>query len=107
MELQNSGAPQALTLAAPIALCSAALPKPVQSQLAVLVDMSLEGRLVQVRNLDERMWVAFNAGAKRILLLTFSKPDIPSVPSELFAKFQISLFRPSGRCAQGAGCGVN
>ena len=92
VELQNSGAPQALTLASFIALCSAALAKPVQSQLAVLGDMSLGGTTVQVRNLAESMQVAFDAGAKRILLPMSSVTDIPSVPGELFAKFQTSFY---------------
>lgn len=92
VELQNSGAPQALTLASFIALCSAALAKPVQSQLAVLGDMSLGGTIIQVRNLAESMQVAFDAGAKRILLPMSSVTDIPSVPGELFAKFQTSFY---------------
>jgi ATP-dependent Lon protease len=92
VELQNSGAPQALTLASFIALCSAALAKPVQSQLAVLGDMSLGGTIVQVRNLAESMQVAFDAGAKRILLPMSSVTDIPAVPGELFAKFQTSFY---------------
>ena len=92
VELQNSGAPQALTLVVFIALCSAALAKPVQPQLAVLGDMSLGGTIVQVRNLAESMQVAFDAGAKRILLPMSSVTDIPSVPGELFAKFQTSFY---------------
>ena len=90
--LQNSGAPQALTLVSFIALCSAALGKPVQPQLAVLGDMTLGGTIVQVRNLAESMQVAFDAGAKRILLPMSSVTDIPSVPGELFAKFQTSFY---------------
>jgi ATP-dependent Lon protease len=92
VELQNSGVPQALTLAGFIALCSATLGKPVQSQLAVMGDMSLGGTVVQVRNLAECMQVAFDAGAKRILLPMSSVTDIPSVPGELFAKFQTSFY---------------
>ena len=92
VELQNSGAPQALTLASFIALCSAALGKPVQSQMAVMGDMSLGGTIVQVRNLAECMQVAFDAGAKRILLPMSSVTDIASVPGELFAKFQTGFY---------------
>jgi hypothetical protein len=94
-------------LASFIALCSAALAKPVQSQLAVLGDMSLGGTIVQVRNLAESMQVAFDAGAKRILLPMSSVTDIPSVPGELFAKFQTSFLLGSGGCGvQGVGGGV-
>jgi len=92
VELQNSGAPIAFTLASFIAFCSAALAKPVQSQLAVMGDMSWGGTVVQVRNLAECLQVAFDAGAKRILLPMSSVTDIPSVPGELFAKFQTSFY---------------
>ena len=54
--------------------------------------MKLLGNKVQVRNLAESMQVAFDAGAKRILLPMSSVTDIPSVPGELFAKFQTSFY---------------
>ena len=92
VELQHTGAPQAFTLASFIAFCSAALGKPVQSQLAVMGDMSLGGTVVQVRNLAECMQVAFDAGAKRILLPMSSVTDIATVPGELFAKFQTGFY---------------
>jgi ATP-dependent Lon protease len=92
VELQNSGAPEALTLASFIALCSAALVKPVQSQMVVMGDMSLGGTITQTRNLAESLQVAFDAGAKRILLPMSSVTDLPTVPGELFAKFQTSFY---------------
>ena len=92
VELQNSGAPEALTLASFIALCSASLSKPVQGQMVVLGDMSLGGTITQTRNLAESLQVAFDAGAKRILLPMSSVTDIPTVPGELFAKFQTSFY---------------
>ena len=92
VELQNAGAPDALTLASFIVLCSAALGKPVQSQMVVMGDMSLGGTITQARNLAESLQVAFDAGAKRILLPMSSVTDIPSVPGELFAKFQTSFY---------------
>ena len=92
VELHASGTPDALTLASFIALCSAALGKPVQGQLAVMGDMTLGGTISQARNLAESLQVAFDAGAKRILLPMSSVTDIPSVPGELFAKFQTSFY---------------
>ena len=92
IELQNNGVPAALTLASFIALCSAALAKPIQSQLTVMGDMSLGGTVVPVRNLAECLQVAFDAGAKRILLPMSSVTDLPTVPGELFAKFQTSFY---------------
>lgn len=92
VELQNSGTPEALTLASFIALCSGALGKPVQSQWAVMGDMSLGGTITPARNLAETLQVAFDAGAKRILLPMSSVTDIPTVPGELFAKFQTGFY---------------
>ncbi len=92
VELQSVGSPQSLTLASFIALCSAALGRPVQSQMAIMGDMSLGGSVVQVRNLAESLQVAFDAGAKKILLPMSSVVDIPTVPGELFAKFQTSFY---------------
>ena len=61
-------------------------------EIGAYEDMSLGGTIVQVRNLAESMQVAFDAGAKRILLPMSSVTDIPSVPGELFAKFQTSFY---------------
>lgn len=36
--------------------------------------------------------MAFDAGAKRVLIPMSSAADIPTVPTELFAKFQISFY---------------
>ena len=92
VELHNSGPASALTLASFVALCSALLQKPVQSQLVVLGSMSLGGSIIPVESLAETLQVAFNSGAKRILLPMASVVDIPSVPGELFAKFQIGFY---------------
>ncbi len=72
--------------------CSALLGKPVQSQIVVLGDMSLGGSIIPVENLAQSLQVAFDSGAKRILIPMSSVGDIPSVPGELFAKFQTSFY---------------
>jgi ATP-dependent Lon protease len=92
VELQNTGLPNALTLISFVTLCSVVLGKPVQSQMVIMGDMSLGGTIVQVRNLAESLQVAFDAGAKKILLPMSSVTDIPTVPGELFAKFQTSFY---------------
>ncbi len=92
VELQNTGASDAMTLASFVALCSGILRKPVQNQMAVLGDMSLGGSIIPVRNLAETLQATFDAGAKRILLPMASVTDIPTVPGELFAKFQTSFY---------------
>jgi len=92
VELHNSGPTTTMTLSTFVALCSAVMGKPLQSQLVVLGSMSLGGSIIPVENLAESLQVAFDAGAKRILLPMASVSDIPSVPGELFAKFQTSFY---------------
>ena len=92
VELQNTGPTTALTLATFVALCSGILGKPVQSQMVVLGSMSLGGSSIPVENLAGSLQAAFDAGAKRILLPMASVGDIPTIPGELFAKFQTSFY---------------
>ncbi len=60
--------------------------------MVVLGDMSLGGSIVPVEKLAECLQVAFDAGAKRILLPMASVGDIATVPGEHFAKFQTSFY---------------
>ncbi len=92
VELHNTGSAKAMTLAGFVAFCSGILKKPVQGQMVVLGNMSLGGSIVPVENLAETLQVAFDGGAKRILLPMASVRDIPTIPGELFAKFQTSFF---------------
>ncbi len=92
VELNNTGVTDNLTIAALISLCSGLMKKPVFSQATVLGGMSLGGNIVPVSNLAGTLQVAFDAGAKRILLPMSSVGDIATVPGELFAKFQTSFY---------------
>jgi ATP-dependent Lon protease len=92
VELQNTGPTTAMTLATFVAVCSSLLGKPVQSQLVILGSMSLGGNLIPVQNLAEALQVACDAGAKRLLLPMASVTDLPTIPGELFAKFQTSFY---------------
>lgn len=92
VELHNSGPTSAVTLATFVALCSGVLGKPVQPQLVVLGTMSLGGNIVPVENIAEALQVAFDSGAKRLLLPMASVKDIATIPGELFAKFQTSFY---------------
>ncbi len=58
----------------------------------MLGDMSLGGSVIAVENPAECPQVAFDSGAKRIMLPMASVGDIPSIPGELFAKFQTSFY---------------
>ena len=92
VEIHNTGAVSALTLCSFITLCSGLMGKTLQSQMVVLGDMSLGGTIVQTANLAETLQVAFDSGAKRILIPMSNVGDIQTIPGELFAKFQTSFY---------------
>ncbi|HDY8317589.1 TPA: protease Lon-related BREX system protein BrxL [Klebsiella pneumoniae] len=92
VELHNTGPSTATSLAALIALCSVLLAKPVQEQLVVLGSMTLGGVINPVQDLAASLQLAFDSGAKKVLLPMSSAVDIPTVPAELFTKFQVSFY---------------
>jgi len=92
VELNNTGPSTTTTLAAFVAFCSILMKKPVQEQMVILGEMSLGGVITPVEDLAGTLQVAFDSGASKILLPMASASDIPSVPAELFAKFQISFY---------------
>jgi ATP-dependent Lon protease len=96
VELHNTGPTATMTLAAFVALCSGVLAKPIQQQMVILGSMSLGGNIVPVENLAESLQVAFDAGAKRLLLPMASVKDIATIPGELFAKFQTGFYADAG-----------
>ena len=91
-DVNGVGMTSSLSLAAIIAMCSGALNKPVQSQLAVLGSVSIGGTINKVEDLANTLQVCFDAGAKKILLPMVNAADINTVPPELFAKFQIMFY---------------
>jgi ATP-dependent Lon protease len=92
VEMHNTGPAHGLTLCSFVSLCSGLMGKPVQSQMVVLGDMSLGGNIVPTENLAATLQVAFDSGAKRILIPMSSVGDIPTIPGELFAKFQTGFY---------------
>lgn len=92
IDLQGMGVPEYGGLALFISLCSASLGRSVQPQLAVFGEMTLGGTIEPVSNLAASLQVAFDAGVKRILLPMTSAIDLPTIPPELFTKFQTSFY---------------
>ena len=92
VESHNTGPSDGLTMASFVALCSAATGKALEPQMVVLGTMSLGGSIVPVEGVAECLQVASEAGAKRLLLPMANVGDIPTVPGELFAKFQTSFY---------------
>jgi ATP-dependent Lon protease len=92
IELQNTGPFTHLALASLVAFSSGLLGKPVQNQMVVMGDMSLGGSVTPVESIAECLQVAFDAGAKKVCLPMSSAADIPTIPAELFTKFQTSFY---------------
>lgn len=92
IELHNTGPSNKISLASLIAFCSILMNKPIQEQMVVLGDMTLGGVVNPVEDLAGSLQLALDSGGKRVLLPMASASDIPTVPAEIFSKFQISFF---------------
>ena len=82
-DINGIGLTSELALSAFVALCSASLGKPCQSQMAVLGSMSIGGTINKVEELANVLQVCLDSGAKKILLPLSSAPDIGTVPRPL------------------------
>ena len=92
LDLQGSGVPTYSGLALLISLCSAALGRAVHPQLTIFGEMTLGSTISPVSHLAGSLQVAFDAGSRKILLPMASAVDLPTVPPELFTKFQTSFY---------------
>jgi ATP-dependent Lon protease len=91
-DVQGAGNPDQIALPVLISLAGASMGRAAQGQMAVLGDMTIGGTITPVDNLASALQVAFDCGAKRVLLPTANAGDIHTIPGELFAKFQTSFY---------------
>ena len=75
-----------------VSMVSALLEKPVLEQTVVLGEMSVQGMLLKVKGLPERMQLAVEAGAKRILIPSENKRDVAEVPDAVLSKIQWQFY---------------
>lgn len=75
-----------------VALVSALLEKPVQEQLVVLGGMSVQGLLLKVSNLTERLQLALESGAKQVLVPSENKRNLADVPDDVLNKLQAIFY---------------
>ena len=92
-DLNGIGITDQLTLAALVALCSAAMKKPVISSLAILGNLSIGGTIIKVEELANVLQVCLDSGAKKVLLPITSTVDMVSVPPELMGKFNLIFYQ--------------
>jgi len=91
-DVQGVGLNSDISIATLVAYCSASLDKPVLSQFCVLGSFTIGGTITKIDNLAAALQVCHDAGAKKVLLPISSAADIPTVPTDLFAKFQTSFY---------------
>jgi len=71
-----------------ISMVSALLERPVKPRTVVMGEMSVQGLLLKVANLPERMELALDAGGTTIMIPSENKRDLADVPDELLNKVQ-------------------
>ncbi len=76
-----------------VAMVSALLERPVKEPVALIGDMSLHGSLTKVANLTERMQLALDSGAKKILLPAENKRDLADVPDDILDSIQPVFYK--------------
>lgn len=75
-----------------ISLVSALVEKPVIEQTVVLGEMSVQGMLQKVSSLPERMQLAVESGAKRMLIPSENKRDLADVPDAILTAIQWQFY---------------
>jgi ATP-dependent Lon protease len=75
-----------------VSMVSGLLEKHVLEQTVVLGEMSVQGMLLKVNGLPERMQLAVEAGAKRILIPSENKRDVAEVPDSILTKIQWQFY---------------
>ena len=91
-DMKGIGMTSDLTLATLIAICSAALNKPVISSAVILGNLSIGGTIIKVSELANILQVCLDSGAKKILLPITSASDLESVPSDLIGAFNLIFY---------------
>lgn len=82
-----------------LSMVSALLGKPILDRTVVLGEMSVQGMLLKVSALPERMQAAVEAGAKRILIPSENKRDLAEVPDALLTAIQWQFYDSPTRAA--------
>ncbi len=94
-DLQGKGASDEVSLAEFVGLCSAAANRPVSAALVIPGVLRMSGTMGELRDLEDIMRVARNAGARRILLPMSSIRDLQGIAPELISAISPDFY-PDG-----------
>lgn len=87
-----------------ISLVSALLDRPLQPATVVAGEMSVRGLLQKVGALPERLQLALESGARRMLIPSENKRDLADVPDEVLSKLQPTFYTdPVGAAVRAMG----
>lgn len=82
-----------------IALLSATVGRRIGAQLIVLGQMSIHGVLSRVDGLGDKLRVAMDAGAQRVLIPTDNSRDFATLPAEILDKLRIEFYSDPAQAA--------
>ena len=85
---QSKGLSTEVSVAELVGLCSAVANRPVMEATAVIGEIKLSGSMGEIKNLENIVRVAKNAGAKQLLLPIQSMQELMHVPGELLTAVQ-------------------
>lgn len=94
-DLQKKGLSSEVSLAEFVGLCSAACNRPVASCMVIPGILRMSGTMDEVRDLEEILRVAKNAGAKKVLLPLGCIRGLQSVPTDLIGSVSPDFY-PDG-----------
>lgn len=92
-DLNGVGMTKHLALSAFVALCSAALNKPVLPSTAILGSLSIGGTIIKIEDLANTLQVCLDSGAKKVLIPITSNVDLTNVPPELIGNFSLIFYQ--------------
>lgn len=75
-----------------IAILSAMVGRNIGADLVVFGQMSIHGVLSRIDNLADRLRIAMDSGAHRVMIPTTNAADLGSIPSELLDKLRVEFF---------------
>ena len=85
---QSKGPSAEVSVAELVGLCSTVANRPVTEATAVIGEIKLSGSMGEIKNLENIVRVAKNAGAKQLLLPIQSMQELMHVPGELLTAVQ-------------------
>ena len=82
-----------------VGLVSALLSRTIAGGLVVLGEMSIHGVLSHVEGLGDKLRVAMDSGARRVMIPTVNRKDFATLPDEVIDKMQIEFYSDPAQAA--------